>query len=135
MPLVVVNTAKVSLLQNLVAPFNTFTLRLFVNNHTPASPDTASNYTEASFPGYAAIAVNAWGNAAFNASSQGQTTETVRTFTQTSVPGSPQTVYGYYITDAGGNLQWAEANPFGGQLMNAAPQTYQVLPLFVDDNL
>ena len=135
MAIVVNNVAKVTLMQIFVSTFNTYVLRLFVNNHTATETDTVTNFTEATFPGYAAKNLTSWGSAFLNSNTQGETDETVRVFTQTSVPGSPQTVYGYYITDGSGNLIWAENNPAGGQLLNAAPQTYTVLPRFMDDDL
>ena len=52
---------------NKTAPQN-LVLRLFKNNITPSDTDTAGTYTEATFPGYAAITLT---GASWNAASGG----------------------------------------------------------------
>lgn len=102
-------------------------LRLFQNNYTPLDTDTAANFTQATFTGYAAITLNTWGTPFTNGSNKAEVDEIIRTFTQTGV-GVTNTVYGYYVTDGSGNLLWAERNPAGGVAMNAIGNTYTVLP-------
>lgn len=127
MSLVICRTGLVAVVQQLKAYFNTLTLRLYQNNHTPADTDTAASYTEATFAGYAAVALGSWSNAFLNSDNYGETDETTRVFTCTG--SSPaNTIYGYYITDGSGNLIWAEINPAGSFLINTAAQTYTVLP-------
>lgn len=127
MSLVICRTGLVGVVQQLKAYFNTLTLRLYQNNHTPVDTDTAANYTEATFSGYSAIALGSWSNAFLNSDNYGETDETTRVFTCT-VAAPANTIYGYYITDGSGNLIWAEINPAGSFLINTIGQTYTVLP-------
>lgn len=82
------------------------TLRLYVNNKTPEDSDTVSDYTEASGFGYSAIALNAanWDFTTVSGVSTA-TYNSVQTFTFTS---GPVVIYGYYVTDGGGNLIWVQ---------------------------
>lgn len=127
MAIVNVYAALVVYLQNNKTYLNGLTLRLFQNNHTPDGADVAGDYTEATFSGYAAVALNNWGNAFQNGSDQGEIDETVRIFTCTG-PSPSNAIYGYYVTDGSGNLVWAERNPAGPVTINTAGQTYSVLP-------
>lgn len=80
-------------------------LRLFQNNITPSDTDTAGTYTEATFPGYAAITL---AGASWGAASAGSIAFAQQTFTISS--GGPQTVFGYYYTQlTSGILVAAEA--------------------------
>jgi len=128
MALVICNGGKTKLLQQLLTYLNGLTLRLFQNNINLAITDTAGTYTEATFTGYSAIALGAWGTAFLNASSLAETDEVVRTFSQTGTAVT-NTIYGYYITDSGGNLIYAEKNPNGSFAMNTAGLTYSVQPI------
>lgn len=87
-------------------------LRLFINNITPADTDTAGTYTVATFPGYANISIpgTSWNNAAAGSivySAQ-------QAFTCSGV--STDDVYGYYVVQSvSGVLMWSErdgAAPF-----------------------
>ncbi len=81
MSLVVCDNGKQTLLTQLLAWLNANTrLRLFQNNHTPVHGDTAAAYTEASFPGYAFIALTAWGAVTLTADFHALTTEALETF-------------------------------------------------------
>lgn len=81
-------------------------LRLFVSNTTPSDTDTAGTYTEATFPGYAAITLTgaSWGAASAGTITYGSQ----QTFSCTG-GGASESVYGYYITQASsGILMWSE---------------------------
>ena len=82
------------------------TLKLYTNNYDAVEGSTASNFTEASGSGYAAISlVRATWNAA--STSGGTTTKTYpqQTFTYTGAI----TIVGYFIVGAtSGTLLWAE---------------------------
>lgn len=77
-------------------------IRLFSNNHTPVIGDTVAAYTEATFSGYSSQTVGAWGGAVFSSSKARSTATTPRTFTN-STGAVGNTIYGYYVTDAGGS--------------------------------
>src|SRR3970040_1677765 len=91
------------MLQLVLAP--TATLKLFSNNITPASGDTAASYTEVAGGGYASKSLTSanWGItngvALYNSA---------QSFDFTGVTNAPGTVYGYYIVDASNVLLWAE---------------------------
>lgn len=82
-------------------------LRLFKNNHTPVHTDTEADYTEAAGGGYASIALNPanWSTVPGSPTVSQQPTQ-VFTFAGPLTAGA--TVYGYYVTDAGGLLVYAE---------------------------
>src|SRR4051812_4810617 len=108
--LVVPNIAEVTILESVRAELlDGGSLRLFVSNHTPVAADVLATYTaiEAAFGGYAAITCSSWGAAYLNASNEGETDETVRTFTATGT-GLPVTVYGAFYVDSNGALMYAE---------------------------
>jgi hypothetical protein len=88
---------------NKTAPTN-LTVKLFQNNITSADTDTAGTYTEATFGGYAAIALTAatWGAAAAGTITYGAQL----TFSCTGAPSN--SIYGYYVINAGGVLLWSE---------------------------
>lgn len=84
------------------------TLRLFQNNHVPAVGDTNANYTEATFSGYAAVALGTWNAAYLNGSNKGETDADVASFAHNG-GGVSNTIYGAYVTDNVGNVIYAEA--------------------------
>lgn len=96
---------------NKTAPEN-LVLRLFKNNITPSDSDTAATYTEAVFPGYAAITLTGatWGAASAGTITYGSQ----QTFTCSGV--ATDDIYGYYVTQVtSGVLMWSErdgAAPF-----------------------
>jgi hypothetical protein len=116
------------------ADLMTYVLRLYVNNHTPALTDTAADYTEPAGTWYVPITLVAWGTPFVNPSNQGEIDEVIRTFTVGGTPAAEQ-VYGYFVTDGGGNLVWSELNPAGPQAMDTAGQTYSVLPIMRQGDL
>lgn len=134
MSLVICNGGKVRLLQQLVSYLNGLTLRLFQNNHTPAIGDTAASYTEATFTGYSSQAITSFGTAYQNASNLGETDAAAMTFSMTGTTVT-NNIYGYYVTDSGGNLIFAELNPNGVFAMNQTGLTYTVQPVFTSANI
>lgn len=127
----IVNEGELLILDNLIVNLfdpSTF-LHLFVNDKIPAPGDTFFDYTEASYPGYAAIALNAWGAAFINGDGEAQSNETIRTITSTG--SSAQVVYGYMVSDGGGpTLLFAERNPSGPVAIDASGIPYSVQPIF-----
>jgi hypothetical protein len=86
-------------------PHNVF---LFQNNITPTPSIVLADLVEATFDGYAPKANVQYGAAFLNDAGQAQITEDlVNTWTM-SGPVTPNTVYGYYITDAAGILVCVE---------------------------
>jgi hypothetical protein len=83
------------------------TLRLFQNNHTPGVADVNANYTEATFTGYASVALGTWNPAFLNGSNQGEIDANPVTFTRTAGATS-NTIYGAYVTDNAGDVVYAE---------------------------
>jgi hypothetical protein len=107
MPLNVPNVGEVIALEAFVnrTAAQNGVLRLFRNNITPADTDVAATYTEAAFPGYAAINLP---GASWNPASAGVITYSAQlTFACTGV--ATDDIYGYYITQVtSGILMWSE---------------------------
>ncbi len=83
-------------------------LNLYSNNYTPVSTSTDSNFTVASFTGYAekTIARTDWGSASTNGNDKGEITATALSWT----PTTTQTIYGYFVTPSSDSTKvlWAE---------------------------
>jgi len=128
MALKVPELSTIPLLDALQANYlDTCVLRLYSNNHTPTDADVVGDYTECTFPGYAPINMNVWTSAVLNADDKAEIEEPIQTFTAGAIV-TPQDVYGIYVTDAGGDLVYAELNPAGVVVMSVAGQTYSYLP-------
>ena len=74
-------------------------LKLFTNNHSPASTDTASTYTEAAGGGYTAITLSNGSWVQSLANSIEQVAYAQQTFGFTGALTTNPIVYGYYIVD------------------------------------
>lgn len=134
MSIVLANQKKATLLQQQKAYLAGLTIRLFVNNVTPAGATTEAGLTECSDSGYAAVNNVGYGNAVINAGNQGESDGPTITWTFTHFPGD-FTVYGYYLTDpVDGKLVFSEraANPFP---CTAAGQIYVVTPKVLFDTM
>lgn len=107
--LVVPNQGEALLLEAAVGktPATAWTLRLFTNNHLPASGDTEADYIEAADGGYAAIALNA-ANWTTTPGTPTVAVQPQQTFTFTGALMGGAAIYGYYITNAAGALVYAE---------------------------
>ena len=77
------------------------TLRLFKNDVTPGETDTAPTYTEATFTGYAAVSL-ASGDWTLTPGAPSSAVCAQKSFTS-SADQAAQTIYGYYLTENGGN--------------------------------
>lgn len=114
MPLVLADVGAVAQLEvqfndNRAAGGNDLTLRLFTNNVTPGEGDTAATYTEATGGGYAAktLTMGSW-TVGDNGAGVKQAVYAQQDFVFTGALTTNPNVYGYYVTDADGVLQWAE---------------------------
>lgn len=82
-------------------------LRLFQNNHTPAEADGDTDYTVATFTGYANVTLTG-GSWSITTGDPSFATYAQQTFSS-SANQSAQTIYGYYVVHvASGVLLWAE---------------------------
>jgi hypothetical protein len=82
-------------------------MRLFKNNVTPDPALGVGQFTEADFSGYAPTTLPSFTVAVVSHVAQGSAAP--QSFTADGgIVGSPQTVYGYYVTDSGGALLWSE---------------------------
>lgn len=111
------------------------TLHLYTTNRTWLTTDDTAQATaiEATFGGYASQTITDWGAATISGS-VGQTQAGIYVFTA-SGSGLPQTVYGVYVLDAGGNLLYVEVNPTGGVTLSAAGNTFAYRPQWSDKNI
>ena len=109
--------------------YDTLTLRLFVNNHTPTVTDTAGNYTECTLAGYAAVALTPGNWSGSTSAGLATYTYPALIFTFSAYAGG-STIYGYYLQDADGNVILADllspafAVPAGGGSVAITP-TYE----------
>jgi hypothetical protein len=110
--LVVPTEGEIQLLTKMVqAALSTdenYIMKLFNNNHAPASGDSSSNYTETGFVGYTAhtLTRSGWVTPTI-VSGAAQSTYTTQTWT---CSGTGDTLYGYYVLGAtSGKVLWAEA--------------------------
>jgi hypothetical protein len=106
MAVVFTQAGEVIALQNIVnyAAPQTLVLRLYSNNQTPTSLDSASNYTELSGYGYSSVTLvpNSF---SFNTGTPCTATYPQISFTFTGAAGY---IYGYFVTQASsGNLVFA----------------------------
>jgi hypothetical protein len=81
---------------------DTWYARLFSGNITPSSSTTLStmNSNEASFTGYAAVALTTWSSVTIDGTTAAITTTTQAQFTGTGVGGTGN-IYGYFLTNSG----------------------------------
>jgi len=114
MTIVVPNVGEEFFLDSILAAG--YTLRLYTNDVTAGLDDeqidalVAGDFTEATFAGYSASAITG-GTWTTTQADPTVGTNTQRTFTRSST-GTPQTVYGYYVTrTTGGALAWFEKFP------------------------
>jgi hypothetical protein len=90
------------------------TLRLFCNNATLADTTVASGLTQATGGGYAAKTLTCGSWVITPGNDPSDAIYPVQVFTFTGPLTTNLTIYGYYVTDDDGVLQWAEmlAAPF-----------------------
>lgn len=88
-----------------------FSLDLYQNNHVPAVNDTNASYTVADFSGYAQVTLNGfWGSPYINGNGQAEIDNVDATFTHNG-GGTSNTIYGIYVSNASGDVQYAERFP------------------------
>lgn len=84
-----------------------YTLRLFSNDVAVSESLTEASFTEATFTGYAALALTG-GSWTSTPGDPGVGTYAQQSFVRSST-GAAQSIYGYYVvTTAGGLLRWYE---------------------------
>jgi hypothetical protein len=84
--------------------------RLYVNNVTPGHTDVPAFFTEASWAGYSPISLGTWAPSGLSGLTAQAFLNVFPTWFNTT--GSPVSVYGYFITDAGNSVvYWAERDP------------------------
>lgn len=125
MTLTIVNAAEEDFLDLILAV--NYTLRLFKNDATVSDTLVASGLTEADFTGYTAITLTggSWvttpGDPCTGAYAQ-------QTFTASAAVSPAQSIYGYYVTNGAGDLQWLEkfgsaaVVQFSGDNIKVTPQ-------------
>lgn len=104
---------------------------LFTNNHTPAETDTIGAYTEPGESWYAQIGLGAWPAATMVAGKASSTQDPVAFISDSAVH---VTIYGYFVVDAAGVLQWAELDAAGPFTMDRSGAEYQVTVNCTEDN-
>lgn len=85
-------------------------VHLYTNNYTPIGSTTITDFTEATFTGYAAQNVPALGVVFTNDSGQAEFDCTATSTWTATDAVTPNTIYGYYVVDSttGTIVRWAE---------------------------
>lgn len=112
----------IDVLQEYKATLNTLTLRLYKNDYTPDEDSISADFTEANFAGYSAQATDNWGDAEEGDGAYAQIEEEAHLFVTTGATAG-NSIYGYWLTDAGDNNVYAErfqAGPYDMSLANLA---------------
>ncbi len=104
MAVVIPQEGEIARLNLVLADVPNWTVSLFKNNYTPVELSTGGSFTKATFTGYADVAPPVF--AAASGGSPATSTADVATYVCSG--GSPQTVYGYYVTDGSGKVLFAE---------------------------
>lgn len=123
--IVLANAKKPTLLELERSYLNTLTYRLYTNNYTPDGAMTAGSFDELA-AGYGYVGDTPGFPAATLVGSDAQVVGASMTWTFTGVPTVP-TIYGYYVTEPGGAVVYAERAP-APFTITAAGQTYTVTP-------
>ena len=116
----------------LVAAWNAgipLTCRLFKNNYTPADATLVSDFDEADYAGYAAQVLTGWSDIGYDVDNRSILEADALTWTITA---SNQTIYGMYVTSAGGTvLWWGERRAAGPIALDAATNpSFVLIPRF-----
>jgi hypothetical protein len=101
-------------------------LRLFQNNFTPNNASVLLDFTVADFAGYANITLTG-GSWTTTPGAPSVAAYAEQTFTRTTT-GAVQTIYGYYIVNAGGTKVWAYEKFATAQAVTSAGDTIRVTP-------
>jgi hypothetical protein len=121
-PLTTNQAIQLAILAAMVAtggPFATLTLRLFVNQLNFSNTTALTDLTEATFTGYTAAAAQVFGTPYIAPDGNPHLTAPSTQFTAGALT-TPETVYGYYLTNAAGTSLVA-----GGTLAIPVPITKQ----------
>lgn len=131
MSLLIPDVAEVEMLTRILKNVNNQTLKLYVNDKTPAEGDTAASYTEMSTHSYVAKALDKtlW-TVATNA---GVTSGTYAQQSWTFTAAASVTVYGYFVVDAiTGVIMWAERFTYP-QVVTGADTPIKLTPILQQD--
>jgi len=109
MSIVIPNVAEVAVLNYFLTTEDLY-LRLYSNNVTPNESSTAASFTQVTGGGYAQILLPK-GSWTVTPGDPSVATQAQKTFSFTGATGAPSTIYGYYVVNAAGVLQWAERFP------------------------
>jgi hypothetical protein len=97
--------------QNILGQANArqWTVRLFVNLHTPLPQDALTQYLPCTWPGYSDFLLNPTEWSPAQTSSGSPWTYPLITFNFDAASIAQQTVFGYVVFDGGGVIMYAEA--------------------------
>jgi hypothetical protein len=126
MALVVPYTGSLPLLDSLLFQLGAW-YHLYVVDVVPDQDTTLADLVEASYPGYAAVQVTTWTPSVLVEGSAAAYADPIL-WTRSS-SGSPQVVYGYYVTAGlGGPLLWAELRELGPITVQSAGDAVYLTP-------
>lgn len=129
-------TALQSLMDSWAATFSgALHVRLFKNNLTPTPDNVVGDFTESTFTGYAAISFGSLGADGWTDTPIYQWAKTAGTYTFNGTGGVNENVYGYYVTDGGGNLLFSHRFAGAPLVCGVGGTSIQVNLTLVNQNL
>jgi len=128
---VIPNTGKVFIGATIQTALAVSTIKLFKNDMVPDVGTVLADFTEADFSGYAAQAVATWGVPYIDQVNGGVSiTAPAHQFQAANPTTVPNTVYGYYLEDTGGNL--VQAGRFDAPIDMVQPSDGFVLAVTIN---
>lgn len=130
MALKVPNVGVISQLDLLSALMDaSWVMHLFQNDYTPVAGTVIGDFTEATFSGYAGGITLTNPSAAAMVGARASTTFDDNLWSH-SGGATSNLIYGYYVVDGGGGLQFAQRDSSGPRSMAALGDTYRVTPVY-----
>lgn len=116
------------ILDNFLTP--SYHIHLYSNNLTLSSSTVLGDFVECTFSGSQSKTLSFWTDAAI-INGQAQTFSTNTYWVCNSTPGTPENIYGYYVTNTDDDkLYWCEEDPNGPKVISVAGDFYQIVPTF-----
>lgn len=108
---------------------DTWNVDLFKNDYTPDLTSELSDFTVADYPGYSDLEAANFAFDSYDSQKRAVFLADQLTFERTST-GTAQNVYGYFVTNANGDLVWAERFATGPYTMENSGDQIVFRPRF-----
>lgn len=112
------------------APFDGAVLNLFKNNFVPSAGMSLGDLTIADFTGYGPSSTVVWDAAAYLPDGTAIIAGDKKVFTVGATPTVLNTIYGWYLTNAGGTVLLAARRLDTAVVLSGAGQVVEVVPTY-----